>query len=63
MSMAPLKKSVAQQMLEALLVSVVYYNKGFVRETRRSIVTFVKEASEDNSLELVSLGREERNLV
>ncbi len=31
MSMAPLKKSVAQQMSEALLISVVYYNKGFVR--------------------------------
>lgn len=46
MSMAPLKKSVTQQMSEALLISVVYYNKGFVREARRSIVTFVKEASE-----------------
>ena len=32
MSMVPLKKSVAQQMSEALLVSVVYYDKGFVRE-------------------------------
>jgi hypothetical protein len=36
-------------MLEALLVSVVYFNKGFVREARRSIVTFVKEALEDTA--------------
>ena len=46
MSMAPLKKSIAQQISKALLVGVVYYNKGFVREAHKSIVTFVKEASE-----------------
>src|SRR5229473_6317088 len=45
MSMVPLKKSVAQQMSEALLVSVVYYNRAFVGEAHRSIVICVKEAS------------------
>jgi quercetin dioxygenase-like cupin family protein len=45
MSMVAPQEDVAQQMSEALLVSVVYYNSVLVREAHRSIVICVKEAS------------------